>query len=102
MYIIQMYFKAVGILLIVPWEIWNVIQVILKLILAIGGWGISWEIAISWMYLSVTDDNAILLQVTVWCRQSTNITWANVGRDLCRHMASSGYNELYGLSQCFC
>ena len=35
-------------------------------------WGISCEIAISWMSLSLTDDKSPLVQVMAWCRQATS------------------------------
>ena len=36
----------------------------------------------------ITDDKSTLVQVMAWCRQ------ANVDPDLCRQMASLGFNEL--------
>ena len=53
-----------------------------------GGWGISYDIALRWMPLDLTDDKS-----TLATRQPT-ITWAYVDPDLCRHMASLGHNEL--------
>ena len=35
-----------------------------------GGWGISYEIALRWMPLDLTDKST-LVQVTAWCRQAT-------------------------------
>ena len=53
-----------------------------------GGWGISYEIALKWMPLDLTDEKSTLVQAMAWCRQ------ANVDPDLCRQMASLGLNEL--------
>ena len=39
----------------------NFRQVIFKLILVNGGWGISYEIALRWMPLDLTDDKSILV-----------------------------------------
>ena len=36
-----------------------------------GGWGISYEIALRWMPLDLTDDKSTLVQVMAWCRQAT-------------------------------
>ena len=47
-------------------------QVIFKLILVNGGWGISYEIALRWMPLDLIDDKSTLVQVTAWCRQATS------------------------------
>ena len=57
-------------------------------------WGISYEIALRWVSLDLTDDKSTLGQVMAWCRQATTITWANFDPDQCRHMASLGHNEL--------
>ena len=67
----------------------NGILDIFKHILVIDEWGISCEIALIWMSLDFTDDQSTLV---AWRQQA--ITWANVDQDLCRHMASLGYNEL--------
>ena len=37
-----------------------------------GGWGISYEIALKWMPLDLTDDKSTLVQVMAWCRQATS------------------------------
>ena len=37
-----------------------------------GGWGISYEIALRWMPLDLTDDKATLVQVMAWCREATS------------------------------
>ena len=37
-----------------------------------GGWGISYEIALRWMPLDLTDDKSTLVQVMAWCRQATS------------------------------
>ena len=49
----------------------------LKLILLIDGWGISWEIALRWMFLDLTDGNLIIVQVMAWYRQAIPFTIAN-------------------------
>ena len=53
---------------------WNFRYVIFKWILAIDGWGISCEIALPviWMSLDFTDDQSTLVQVMAWCRQATS------------------------------
>ena len=45
---------------------------IFKLTLVNGGWGISYEIALRWMPLNLTDDKSTLVQVMAWCRQATS------------------------------
>ena len=50
----------------------NFRQVVLKLTLVNGGWGISHEIALRWMPLDLTDDKSTLVQVMAWCRQATS------------------------------
>ena len=35
-------------------------------------WGISYEIALRWMPLDLTDDKSTLVQVMAWCRQATS------------------------------
>ena len=37
-----------------------------------GGWGISYEIALRWMPLDLTDDTSTLVQVMAWCCMSPN------------------------------
>ena len=37
-----------------------------------GGWGISYEIALRWTPLDLTDDKSTLVQVMAWCRQATS------------------------------
>ena len=45
----------------------------LKLNPKIDGWGISWEIALRWMSVDLTDDkSSTLVQVMAWCRQATS------------------------------
>ena len=51
---------------------WNFRNVIFKQILVIDGWGISCEIALTWMSLDFTDDQSTLVQVMAWCRQATS------------------------------
>ena len=46
--------------------------VIFKLILLNGGWGISYEIALRWMPLNLTDDKSTLAQVMAWSHQATS------------------------------
>ena len=46
--------------------------VIFKLTLVNGGWGISYEIALRWMPLDLTDDKSTLVQVMTWCCQTTS------------------------------
>ena len=77
----------------------NCRKVILKLILAIGDWGIPCEIVHRCMSLGFTVDRSTLVQVMAWCRQVTshylNQWWAG----FCRHMVSLGPNEskkIYG------
>ena len=43
-----------------------------KLILVNGGWDISYEIALKWMPLDLTDDKSTLVQVMAWCHQATS------------------------------
>ena len=51
---------------------WNFRHVIFKQILMIDDWGISCEIALTWMPLDFTDDQSTLVQVMAWCRQATS------------------------------
>ena len=44
--------------------------VIFKLILVIGGWGMTCEIAVRWLPLDLTDDKSTLVHVMSWCRQA--------------------------------
>ena len=37
-----------------------------------GGWGISYEIALIWTSLDLSDDKSTLVQVMAWCRQATS------------------------------
>ena len=50
----------------------NFSKVIFELILQIGAWVISCEIAIRWMSMELTDDMSILVQGMAWCRQATS------------------------------
>ena len=45
----------------------NFRQVISKLTLVNGGWGISYGISLRWMPLDLTDDKSTLVQVMAWC-----------------------------------
>ena len=49
---------------------WNFRWVTFKLYLVVDGWGISWEIALRWMSLDLTDEMSTLDQVMAWCRQA--------------------------------
>ena len=51
---------------------WNFRYIIFKRISVTDGWGISCEINLIWMSLSITDDQSILVQVMAWCRQATS------------------------------
>ena len=46
--------------------------VIFKLTLVNGGWGISYEIALRWMPLELTDEKSTLVQVMAWCHRATS------------------------------
>ena len=46
--------------------------VVFKLTLVNGGWCISYEIALRWMPLDLTDDKSTLVQVMAWCCQATS------------------------------
>ena len=37
-----------------------------------GGWSFSYEIALRWMPLDLTDEKSTLVQVMAWCRQATS------------------------------
>ena len=37
-----------------------------------GGWSISYEIALRWMPLDLTDNKSTSVQVMAWCRQATS------------------------------
>ena len=50
----------------------NFRYIIFKPTLVNGGWGISYEIALGWMPLDLTDDKSTLVQVMAWCRQATS------------------------------
>ena len=50
----------------------NFRKVIFKLTLVNGGWGISYEIALTWMPQDFVDDKSTLVQVMAWCRQATS------------------------------
>ena len=59
---------------------------IFKLILVIGGWGISDKIALRWMSLDLADDKSTMVQAMAWC--------TSVDQDLRCHLASLDLNEL--------
>ena len=42
------------------------------MILEICGWGISYEIALKWISLYLTDDKSTLVQVMTWCPQAAS------------------------------
>ena len=50
-------------------------NVILKLTLGNGGWGISYKIALRWMPLDLTDDKSTFVQVMAWCRHYLSQCW---------------------------
>ena len=43
-----------------------------QIISVIDGWGISFELAIRWMSLNLTDEKSTLVQVMAWCHQATS------------------------------
>ena len=51
---------------------WNSRQIIFMLILVIGGWAISSEIAIRWISRDLTNNKSTLVQVMAWGRQATS------------------------------
>ena len=61
--------------------------------LVIGGWGISYDIALRWfsLYLRLTDEKSTLVQVMAWCHRAVP---EPVNPDLCCHIASLGDNKL--------
>ena len=63
------------------------------MILEIGGWGISYEIALMWISLYLTDDKSTLVQVMIGALRQQAIIWANVDPDLSRHVVSLSHNE---------
>ena len=65
-----------------------------KLILVIDSWGTSRQIALIWTLVDLTDEKSTLVQLMVWCRQSSAITWTNADSDLCRHIALLGHNDI--------
>ena len=48
----------------------NFRKAIFRLILVNGGWDISFQIALRWMPLDLTDDKSTLVHVMAWCRQA--------------------------------
>ena len=70
-----------------------------KLILVIHDWDTSYDIALRWVSLYLTDDKSTLVQVMAGAIRQQAITWTNVDPDLCRHKASLGHNELTVLQQ---
>ena len=48
----------------------NFRDVIFKLILVIDGWGISYEIVLTWTPQVLTDEKSTLVQTMAWCRQA--------------------------------
>ena len=58
---------------LVPGRFWfNFRQVIFKLTSVNGGWSISYEIALRWIPLDLTNDKSTLVQVMAWCRQAAS------------------------------
>ena len=50
---------------------WHFRYIIFQIISVIDGWGISWELALRWMSLHLTD-KPTLVQVMAWCCQATS------------------------------
>ena len=64
-------------------------------VLSIGIFTSSKENALRWIPRDLTDDKSTLVQVMAWCRQATShYLGANVYLVPCRHMASTGHNDL--------
>ena len=72
----------------------NLTSVFSKLILQIDILSTSCETGLRRVPQNSIDDQSKLLQVMVWCHRQEAITWANVDRGLCCHVASLGHNEL--------
>ena len=70
------------------------IYVIFKLILVIGGWGNSCEIALQWMSQDLPGNKSTLVQVMAWCPQATSHYLDQCWPALCQNMTSLGHNEL--------
>ena len=51
---------------------WNLRYIFFKMILEIGGWGISYEIALTWISLYLTDDKSTLIRVMTWCPKAAS------------------------------
>ena len=51
---------------------WNITQIISKIILVIGAWGICYNVALGLMPLDLTDGKSTLFQVMPWCHQETS------------------------------
>ena len=68
----------------------NFRKIIFKLTLVYGGWGISYEIALRWMPLDLTDVKSTLVQVMAWCRQATSHYLSQCWP---RSMSPKGVNE---------
>ena len=51
---------------------WNYRYIVFKMILEIGGWGISYEITLTWISLYLTDDKSTLVQVMTWCPRTAS------------------------------
>ena len=64
-------------------------------ILMIDGLGISYDIALRWMPMDLTDDESALVQVMAWCYQAMSHFLSQCWPiDLCHHMMSLGHNKL--------
>ena len=59
-----------------------------------GGWGISYEIALRWMPLDLTDDKSTLVQVMAWCQTAPSHYLSQCWPRSRHQMASLGHNEL--------
>ena len=58
---------------------WNLKWIIFNIIVAIDGWGISFEIALRRLTLDLADDKSTLVQVTAWCRKATSCYLSQCG-----------------------
>ena len=70
------------------------LEVIFKLIIVINGWGISREIAFTWLSLDLTDDKLTLVHVMACCG-AAKLSPEPVSTKISRpHIASLGNTEL--------
>ena len=52
---------------------WNFVYVIFKWISVIVGWGMSFEIALLWLWLHFMNDQSTLVKLMAWCCQATSL-----------------------------